>query len=132
MLGDARDVGRAVVEISELSRNQLGAIDPFCTIGQLPIDPFDHRVVRCDPSHKFGELLGDSRIGARQFRGELVSLGECRVVGQLTPLLFLLRLNFAEPLAKPLHRDLHAVAAEGGILHGSTGCGHVQPVRTPI
>src|SRR5262245_3673301 len=76
VLGDPRNVGCAVEKAWKLARDQLGAVDPFRTIGALLIDALDRRIVRCNPSRKIGEFRSKRRIDLSQLGSEFVPLSQ--------------------------------------------------------
>jgi len=57
VLGDARDVARAVKEVFGLARHQFSIGQPLLSIGQVSIDVLDRLVVLRNPSGEVGELL---------------------------------------------------------------------------
>jgi hypothetical protein len=72
--GDARDRGIDVIEVSNFSRDHLGARDPRRSVGWLNIDALDRRIVRRNPSREVGQFRSKRRIDLNQFGSDLVPL----------------------------------------------------------
>ena len=63
LLGNSRNIARTVVKTSKFSRDYLGACHPLRPVGQCPIDPLDHGVVRRDPGCEVGLVFRRSSRG---------------------------------------------------------------------